>query len=90
MDVLIIRRPVPIIGTNEVRDQVGMVCVLQTLDALRRKVKFQDQLQWESMNRTSTWYNNARKGEFTGQTKRRCMCLRILRKVDDSQYLFWG
>ena len=40
MDVLSIRRPVPIIGTNEVRDLFGMVCALQTLDGLREKVKF--------------------------------------------------
>ena len=32
VEVLSIRRPVPIIGTNEVRDIAGMVCALQTLD----------------------------------------------------------
>ena len=36
-----------------------MVCALQTLDALRRKVKWQYQLQWDSMRGTPTWYNNA-------------------------------
>ena len=32
------------------------VCVLQNLYALRRKVKWQDQLQWDSMRSTATWY----------------------------------
>ena len=49
----------PIIGTDEVRDIVGMGCALQILDALRRKGKWQCQLQWDSMCRTHTWYNNA-------------------------------
>ena len=53
------RIPVPIIGTNKVRYRVGMGCTIQTLDALRRKGKCQDQLQWDSMRRTPTWYNNA-------------------------------
>ena len=37
--VLIIKRPVSIIGTPKVRDRVGMVCVIQTLDTPGRKVK---------------------------------------------------
>ena len=28
------------------------------MDASRRKGKWQDQLQWDSMRRTLTWYNN--------------------------------
>ena len=32
VEVLRIRRPVPIIGTNEVRDIVGMGCALHTLE----------------------------------------------------------
>ena len=36
-EVLSIRIPVPIIGTNEVWDVVGMGCALQTLDDLSRK-----------------------------------------------------
>ena len=55
---LIIRRPVPIIGTDKVRDIFGMGCAIQTLEAWRRKVKLQDQLQWDSMRRTPTWYTN--------------------------------
>ena len=39
MDVLRTRIPVTIIVTNEVRDLFGIVCALQTLDALRRKLK---------------------------------------------------
>ena len=42
-----IRIPVPIIGTDEFRDIVGMGCALQNMDALRRKGKWQDQLQWD-------------------------------------------
>ena len=49
----------PAIDTNKVRDIVGMRCVIQTLDASQRKGKCQDQLQWYSMWRTPTWYNNA-------------------------------
>ena len=59
MDVLRIRIPVPIIGTNEVRDIVRIVCELHTLDALRRKIKWHDHLQWDSMDKTPTWYNNS-------------------------------
>ena len=57
MDALIIRRPVPIIGTNEVRYWVGMVCALQSLDDSRRKGKRQDKLHWDSMCMTPTCYN---------------------------------
>ena len=39
--VLIIKITVPIIETNKVRDRFGMACVLQTSDALSRKVKWQ-------------------------------------------------
>ena len=46
--------PVPIIGTNKVRYLVGMGCAIQNLDASRRKGKWQDQLQWDSMRRTPT------------------------------------
>ena len=54
-----IRRPVPIIVTNEFRDIVGMGCALQTLDTLRRKGMWQDQLQCYSMRWTPTWYTNS-------------------------------
>ena len=57
-EALIIKRAVTIIGTNKVRDRVGMVCEIQNLDASRIKGKWQDQLQWDSMRRTPTWYNN--------------------------------
>ena len=58
-DVLSIIIPVPIIGTNEARYQFGMSCKIQTLDYLSDEVKFQDQLQWGSMGRTPTRYNNS-------------------------------
>ena len=60
MDVLSIRRPVPIIFTNEVRDRVCMVCEIQTLYDSRIKGKCKDPLQWDSMRRNPTRYNNAR------------------------------
>ena len=40
VEALIIRIPVPITGTDGVRDVVGMVCALQTLDASRSKGKW--------------------------------------------------
>ena len=41
-EALSIRRSVPIIGTNKVRDIVGMGCATQTLDTPRRKGKCKD------------------------------------------------
>ena len=58
-EVLSIIITVPIIVTEEVRDIVGMGCALQTMDTLRIKGKWKDQLQWYSMRRTLTWLNNA-------------------------------
>ena len=58
-EALSIRRPVHIINTDKVRDRVGMGCEIETLDASQRKGKWQDQLQWDLMLRTPTWYNNA-------------------------------
>ena len=58
--VLSIRRPVTTIGTNKVRDIVCMRCALQTMNALRRKVKCHDHLQWNFMHINRTWYNNTR------------------------------
>ena len=52
--VLSIRIPVPVIGTNKFRDRVGMGCAIQNLDTSKRKGKWQDQLQWDSMRRTPT------------------------------------
>ena len=57
--VLSIRIPVATIFTSEVRHRVIMVCEIQTLDDLKRRVKRQDQLQWDSMRMTPTWYNNS-------------------------------
>ena len=56
---LIIGRPVPIISIDKFRDKFVMGCAIQTLDPLWRKGKGQDQLQWDSMRQTPTWYNNA-------------------------------
>ena len=59
VEALSIRRPVPIISTNKFRDRVGMGCVIQTLDALQIKGKWQDWIQWDLMWRALTWYNNS-------------------------------
>ena len=48
----------PIIGTDKVRDRVGMGCTIHTLVDLQRKCKWQDQIQWDSMRWTTTWYKN--------------------------------
>ena len=58
VEALSIRRLVPIIGIDEVRNVVGMGCALQIMDTSRIKGKWQDQLQWDSMCRTLTWYKN--------------------------------
>ena len=58
-DALRIRRPVPIIGTDKVRDRVVMESAIRNLDALQIKGKCQYHLQWNSMRRTPTCYNNA-------------------------------
>ena len=57
-EALRIRRPVFIIGTDEVREIVCMGCVLQTLETFRRKGKCKDYIQWNLMRRDPTWYNN--------------------------------
>ena len=38
-EALSIRRPVPIVGTNKVRDRVGMGCEIQNMGSSRRKWK---------------------------------------------------
>ena len=46
-------------GNYEVRDIVGMGCALHNLDNSRIKGKWKDQLQWDSMSWTPTWYKNS-------------------------------
>ena len=45
----------------ESRDKhsIGKIQTIQNLDASRRKGKWQDQLQWDYMLQTPTWYKNA-------------------------------
>ena len=52
---LSIRIIVPVIGINKVKDRVGMGCVIQNMDDLHMKGKWQDQLQWDSMWQNPTW-----------------------------------
>ena len=54
VEALSIKIPVHIIGTNEFKDKFGIGCTLHNMDASRRKGKWQDQLQWDSMRRTPT------------------------------------
>ena len=87
-----------LIGKNEDRDQVGMACAFQTLDASRKKGKWKNKLQWDLMCRTPTWYNNAQEvgegsyeaGLFTRKMKRIFMRPLLLRQIDGSRDLFWG
>ena len=59
IDALSIKNPMPIIGTDEVKDRVGMGCALMTLNASLRTGKYQDTIQWDSMRKTPTWFTNA-------------------------------
>ena len=63
----------PIIVTDKFRDRVGMGFSIHTLDTSRRKGKWRDQLQWDSMRRNPTWYNNAWEA-VSGYLEARAIC----------------
>ena len=96
-EALSIRRPVPIIGTNKVRDIFGMGCAIQNLDASRRKGKWQDQLQWYLVRQTPTWYKNAweagagylEAGAIYLENEKMCMSPLLPLQADGSQCSFW-
>lgn len=51
--------PLPVLGSSELRDRVGMKCALFTLNASLRNGKYTSNLQWHSARKTQTWYENA-------------------------------
>ena len=88
----------PIIDTDQVRDRVGMGCMIQNIDALQRKGKCQDHIQWYSMRRTTTLYNNAweagagslETGNIYSENEKRYMSPFLPLQADGSQYSCWG
>ena len=58
MNVLSIANPLPALGHNTVKDRVGMKCALFTLNVSLCTGRYADHLQWDSMRKTPTWYNN--------------------------------
>ena len=54
MEVLSIKNPMPVIGTNDVRDRVGMKITLMTLNASLQTGKYLDMIQWDTMRKTPT------------------------------------
>ena len=96
-EALSIRRPVTIIGTNKVRDRVGMGCAIKTMDASRRKGKWQDQIQWDLMRRNPTWYNNAWEavsgslgaGAIYSSNEKKCMSPLLPLQTGGFKYSLW-
>ena len=56
---LSIAHPLPQLGNDTVEDRVGMTCALITLNASMRTGTYTKHLQWDTMRRTPTWYNNS-------------------------------
>ena len=52
-----IKEPMPVIGTNEVRE-VGMGITLMTPNASLRMGQYLDTIQWDTMRKTPTWCTN--------------------------------
>ena len=59
MEVFSIKKPMPVIGTNEVKDRVGMRITLMTLNSSLRIGRYLDTIQWDTMRKTPTWWTNA-------------------------------
>ncbi|KAL7530331.1 hypothetical protein ACHAXR_005038 [Thalassiosira sp. AJA248-18] len=59
MHVFSMEDPLPVLGHDDVKDRAGMKCALFTLNASLRTGRYADHLQWDSMRKTPTWYNNA-------------------------------
>ena len=65
---LSIAQPVPVIGTNKVKDRVGMSCALHTMMAMLQKGNYQETAQWDTARKTPTWFTNAyESGENFGE-----------------------
>ena len=58
MQVFSFEDPLPTLGHDDVRDRVGMKCAIMTLNASLRKGKYTGNLQWASMRKTPTWFEN--------------------------------
>ena len=56
---LSIAEPLPVLGRDDVSDRVGMGVAVSTLNASLRKGKYAGHLQYDSMRKTPTAYNNA-------------------------------
>ena len=57
--VLSVKRLVPTLGSDELKDRVGMGVAVMTLNASLRKGRYANHLQWDSMRKTASAYNNA-------------------------------
>lgn len=53
-----IKRPIPVIRTNKVKDRVGMRVALIALNTSLHADKYTDNIQWDMMRKTPTWYIN--------------------------------
>ena len=58
MQVFSFEDPLPRLGHDDVKDRVGMKCAIMTLNASLRKGKYTGNLQWASMRKTPTWFEN--------------------------------
>ena len=54
MEVFSIKEPMPVIGTDEVKDRVGMGITLMTLNSSLRTGRYLDTIQWDTMRKTPT------------------------------------
>ena len=59
MEVFSIKKPMPVIGTDDVKDRVGMGITLMTLNSSLRMGRYLDTIQWDTMRKTPTWWTNA-------------------------------
>ena len=51
--------PLPVLGSDEVKDRVGMGPALLMLHASTREGKYSHRLQHDTVRRSATWFNNA-------------------------------
>ena len=59
IEVFSIKKSMPVIGTNEVKDRVGMGITLMTLNSSLRIGGYLDTIQWDTMRNIPTWWTNA-------------------------------
>ena len=56
--VLSVKRLVPTLGSDTLKDRVGMGVDVMTLNASLRKERYVNHLQWDSMRKTASAYND--------------------------------